>query len=336
MKEPELSTKNTKNEILAAYEELLDKVQQSKTEEPKKVQEKQLQENIVKTVAKSSYEDIVKNISGLKIDLSSSLDKLSDKFISEFKKFEELEQAIEIEKKSLEDLYQLSACTDSLSVMLLAQKEKKAQFEEEIVQTKTKFDLEMAQLRSQWNKEKEETMLRQKEEGDFQKKNRQREEEEYQYNLKLTRKKEVDLYEEKKAKLEKELIEKKAAFESAFAERELKIKNAETELAALKARNESFPKEMEQAVAIAVTDAIDKIKIEYKYEKELTTKQTEGELKLKEQTIQTLLAKIKDMENTIKELSQKANNAEAGVKDIAMKAIESSSKIQVFEKNKEA
>jgi len=39
--EPEISTKNTKNEILAAYEELMKKAQEKKTEEPKKVQERQ-------------------------------------------------------------------------------------------------------------------------------------------------------------------------------------------------------------------------------------------------------------------------------------------------------
>ena len=34
--EPQVSTKSTKNEILAAYEDLLQKVQEKKTEEPKK------------------------------------------------------------------------------------------------------------------------------------------------------------------------------------------------------------------------------------------------------------------------------------------------------------
>jgi len=143
------------------------------------------------------------NMSNLKIELSSSLDKLGDKFVSEFKKFEELQQAIQIEKKALEDLYQLSANADSLSVMLLVQKEKKQQYEEEMASLKSKFEEEMAQTRLQWKKQQEETAEKLKEEADAVKKNRQREEEDYQYNLKLTRKKETDLYEEKKSKLEK-------------------------------------------------------------------------------------------------------------------------------------
>jgi hypothetical protein len=50
---------------------------------------------------------------------------------------EELQQAIEFEKKNLEELYQLSANTDSLAVILLAQKEKKEAFEKEMQEKKT-------------------------------------------------------------------------------------------------------------------------------------------------------------------------------------------------------
>jgi hypothetical protein len=332
----ELSTKNTKNEILAAYDELLQKTQESKTEEPKKVQEKQIQETIVKTAAASSYDGIVKNLSNMKIELSSSLDKLGDRLVSEFKKFEELQQAIQIEKKTLEDLYQLSATTDSLSVMLLAQKEKKKQYEDEMAALKSKFEEDMSQSRLQWKKQQEEITEKLKEDADTLKKNRQRDEEDYQYTLKLTRKKETDLYEEKKAKLEKELAEKKATFEKDFAEREAKIKTAEKELAELKARNEAFPAEMEKAISAAVKNETARLKIENGFEKELTAKQTEGEMKLKEQTILALQSKIKDLELTIKELTTKAVTAEASVKDIAIKAIESSSKIQFVEKSKES
>ena len=331
----ELSTKNTKNEILAAYEELLEKAQESKTEEPKKLQEKQKQESIVKNAGEFSYDSIVKNLTALKIDLSGSLDKLGDKFVAEFKKFEELQQAIQLEKKSLEDLYQLSATTDSLSVMLLAQREKKAQFEDEMAVIKSKFDDEVAKTRLEWKKLQEETSTKQKEENDILKKTKQREEEDYLYNLKLSRKKESDIYEEKKLKLEKELDEKKANFEKEFALRETKIKEAEAELKDLQTKNAAFPDELEKAVAIAVKATSEKLQAEFGFEKELNAMQVAGELKLKAQTIETLQAKIKDLENTIKELSQKTSTAEASVKDIAIKAIESSSKLQFVEKPKE-
>src|ERR1035437_4641652 len=309
--ESEISTKNTKSEILSAYDELLKKVRDKKTEEPKKVQEQQKQENLVKKAAAFSNENIVKGIAGLKVDLASSLDKLGENLVLEFRKFEELQQAIQVEQKNLEDLYQLSVVADSLSVMLLAQKEKKEQFEQETWQQKSK------------------------EESEESKKNRTRAEEEYQYNLKISRKKEADVYEEKKQKLEKDLTEKRTAFEKEFAEREVKIKESEAELKELRIRNAAFPSDLEKAVNTSVLTVTEKLETTYRFEKELREKEALGELKLKEQIIETLKSKIKDMEITMKELSQKTATSEASVKDIAIKAIESTSKPYFVEKTRE-
>jgi hypothetical protein len=344
--ESEISTKNTKSEILSAYDELLKKIQDKKTEEPKKVQEQQKQENLVKKAASLSNESIVKGIAGLKVELASTLDKLGENLVSEFRKFEELQQAITVEQKNLEDLYQLSVVADSLSVMLLAQKEKKEQFEEEIASRKTEFnenmnsekehfETEMAEKKALWKKEQEIWQQKNKEESEESKKNRTRAEEEYQYNLKISRKKEIDVYEEKKQKLEKDLTEKRISFEKEFAEREVKIKEAEAELKELRTRNAAFPADLEKAVNASVSATTEKLQTTFRFEKELSEKEALGEQKLKEQIIETLKSKIKDMEINMKELSQKTATSEASVKDIAIKAIESTSKPYFVEKTRE-
>ncbi len=244
-------------------------------------------------------------------------------------------------------MYQLSASTDSLSVMLLAQKEKKEQFElemanrrkeleDQIKTEKTQFETEMAERKLTWKKLQEDLQLKQKEETEQLQKNRKREEEEYGYALKINRKKETDLYEEKKDKLEKELADKKAAFEKDFAERELNIKQAESELNELRKKNVAFPAELEKAVKVAVESATEKLETNYKFEKELREREVSGELKLKTQIIETLQSKIKDMEASLKDYAQKAMSAEASVKDIALRAIDSSAKVFYQEKNKEA
>lgn len=344
--EPDISMKNTKSEILSAYEEALKKLKEKKTEEPKKEQERQKQDGLVKLAGSLSYDKINKDVVGLKTEIATTLDKLNENFIAEFRKFEDLKQAIHIEKKNLEDLYQLSATTDSLSAMLTAQKENREQFEQEMVvkkaemeaamkQAKAEFDDEMAEKRLQWKKEQEINQARQKEEAEALQKKRAREEEEYQYNLKQVRKKETDIYEEKKQKLEKELVDKKALFEKEYAEREASLKAAEKELQELRAKNTAFPAELEKAVAAAVKANTEKLQAEFKFATDLRAKGTEGELKLKDQTIETLRAKIKDLETFNKELAQKTTTAETNVKDIAIKAIESSGKMHYFEKAKE-
>ncbi len=343
-KKPNL--KNTKNEILAAYDELQQKMSDKKTDEPKKVQELQRQETLVKKAESLSNETIIKGLAGLKVEITSSLDKLGEKFVEEYRKFEELQQAIQTEKKNLEELYQLSASTDSLSVMLLAQKEKKEQFEQEMATRKAeleekiriekeRFDAEISEKKIQWKKELDTLLEKQKEDNEITAKTRKREEEDYNYTLQINRKKESDLYEEKKQKLEKELTDKKAAFEKAVADREANLKLAETELAELRAKSAAFPKELEKAVDVAVKAATEKTETLFRFEKELSEKEVGGELKLKDQIIQTLNAKIKDLEISLKDLSQKTVTAETSLKDIAIKAIEHSSKPYFIEKQKD-
>ena len=345
--EQKISIKNTKNQIMDAYNELLKKLQTQKAEEPKKMRQQQQKLELTEQAKKLSNEGIVKGIADLKVAVSDELDKLAGKFTTEYKKFEELQKAIDIEKQNLEDLYQLSANTDSLAVMLLAQTEKREQFEQEMAQRKQeltdkinaekeKHEAEMAEKRAIWKKEQADHQLMTKEEAANKEKERQREEEEYLYNLKITRKKETDLYEEKKQKQEKEIAEKKIAFEKEFAERKTAIEEAEAELVELRKKSQTFPTEMEKAVNEAIKSTTEKLETAHKFEIQLREKEVEGELKLKDQTISALNVKIKEMEANIKEMSQKTTKAETSVKDIAMKAIESSSaKPFVFERRNE-
>ena len=355
--EPEISLKNTKNEILAAYDDVLKKIQNQKTSEPKQVQEEKRQVEVIKKASENSTEGIVTGITALKLNVAKELDKLSEQLTAEFKKLEDIQSAIRLEKLNLEELYQVTASADSLAAMLQAQKEKKALFESEMAEKRSAFDEKMkgdkqsfdekistenesfeTSMKAQkelWKTEQLKWAEQQKEIKEKSDKDRKREEEEYAYNLKLTRKKESDIFEEKKTSQEKELTEKKTTFDKEIARREAEVVAAENELKELRTKNAAFPAETEKAVAAAVKSATDKLQAEFRFEKELTAKQTEGEIKLKEQTIETLRSKIKDMEAVISEMSKKAATAEISVKDIAMKAIESSGKMQLISNSRE-
>jgi len=328
--EQEISAKSTKAQILAAYEALLKKVQNAKAEVPKQVQEEKQRKEKVNKVANVSENGIVSEITTLKNKVTISLDDLEKKLLEEFKKLEEIREAISIEKKNLEDLYSLTATTDSLAAMLLAQKEEKETFEAEMKVAKESFEKEMKELREKWRIEKEKQLNEEKEYNEQLKKARKREEEEYLYKLKIERQKDKDEYEAGKTKLENELAEKKAAFEQEMAAREANIKNAEQELEELRRSNEEFPARLEKALADKEKEVTARLKTQFDFENKLLAKQNEGEIKLKDQTIVSLKEKITEMQQVIKQLADKANKAEGNVKDIAVKAIESSSKIQVF------
>ena len=118
----EVTTKNTKTEILEAYEKLLKDVKIAKTNVPKQIQEEKQKTVTVQKVADITQTSIIDNIAMFKQSLTKSLDDILTKLTCEFQKLEDIRAAAAIEKQSLEDLYDLSANMDSLAAMLLVQK----------------------------------------------------------------------------------------------------------------------------------------------------------------------------------------------------------------------
>ena len=326
----EVSEKNTKAEILKAYETLLGDVKKAKADVPKQVQEENQRKETLDKVANISGDGIVKSITSLKSDLSCSLDEILRSLTDEFKKLEEIRAAIALEKKSLEDLYSLSANTDSLAAMLLVQKEKKETFEKEMKEKEDAFDNEIAAKRTQWEIEKAKQKTEEKEYTDDLAKRRKREEEEYTYNLKIQRQKDMDEYDSKKIQLEKELTDEKSRFDGEIASRELNLKNAEAELTELRKNNAEFPAKLEKALKDKEAEVSKQHQTKYGFDIQLTEKQNEADIRLKDQIINSLQEKIKEQQEQLKEYTDKANRAEANVKDIAVKAIENASKIRMF------
>ena len=321
----ELSTRNTKNEILEAYNELLKKVKEQKPLDRQAEKEKTEKKDIVETAAQNSVEKIVKDLAELKLAIGKSLDSVEEQLIGEFKKLNNTRRAIEIEQKNLEDIHEIRAEADSLAALLLAQKEKKQAFETEMEQKRDVFEETMADAKLAWKKEQDELERGRKEREEQNKKARQREEEEYAYNLQLERKKDQDAYAERKSIQEKELEQKRQELEKSWSERESALAAREQELASLRQRVEAFPHELDQAVVAAEQAITDKLEFKYSYEAQMLAKENEGEKKLSQQIIASLQAKIKEQDEHIRQLTQKANEAGLQVQNIAVKAIEGAS-----------
>jgi hypothetical protein len=325
-----VSEKSTKTEILDAYNELVVKVREQKAMDSRVAKKETEEKETVKTASQNSVEGIVKNLANLKLDIVKAMDTLEEKLIAEFRRLTELQQAIHIETKELDDTYGIKSEAETLATILLAQKEKRTAFELEIEQKKSDFEADMGQKKAQWKKEQEEYESAKKERDQQAKKERQREEEEYEYDLQLKRKKDNDVYETKKAALEKQLAERKSVFERDFAEREALIASKEKELADLRTKVESFPKELDKVAKDTEKSVTDRIEFKYKYQAELGAREVEGEKRLHQQMITALEAKIKDQDEQIRQLTQKANESVQQVQAIAVKAIEGASAQRVY------
>ncbi len=153
-------------------------------------------------------EKIIKNLAQVKLDIGQSVDSLENSLTEEYRKLNNIQEAIKIESCNLQELHNITANTDSLAALFLAQKEYKQKFEEETQDAKNNFEKEMNEVRASGEKEQEDYIQNKKEQEIQIKKNRERKEEEYNYNLQLERKKNQDDHQTRKNLLEKELEEK--------------------------------------------------------------------------------------------------------------------------------
>ena len=333
--EKKVSPSNTKTEILEAYNSLVKQVETPNSLQPKEMKEKEEQEKTVKTAVTINKEGIIKQIASLKISLNNELEKVEEALLTESKKLAQVHEAIGIQQNRLNELYDINASADSVSIMLTLQKEKKESFEKEMELERKQLNDQINEAKQKWDKEKKEYDVLLKEEKDRLQKQQKREDEEYAYNLNLARKKDVDQYELKKAALEKELTDRKTKFEQEITSREQAVIAAETELKELREKVALQPKQLEQSIKESVAEATEKLQTTYKFETQLKLKEVETEIKLRDQDILNLKAKIKDLDTQLQQQSSKAEQADKSAKDIAIKAIESSSSYKVFERSKE-
>jgi hypothetical protein len=213
-----------KNQVFEAYEELLNKLSNSKpapTVEEKKVVEEKKQ--VVETAVKEAGDgdELAKHVAALKTKLNKDLDDIEVKLLAEQKKFATLQQAITIQSAELNDLYAIRPRADTLAALLAAHKEKSVTLEQEI-----------NQKRAMWAKEQETHDNLRKDQEAHLIRTRQREEENYLYNRDIFRRKEQEEYELQKRQLEHELNAKRVTLEESFRDREAKMSMRETSIIA--------------------------------------------------------------------------------------------------------
>jgi hypothetical protein len=330
----EISNKNTKNEILEAYYELLEQVKQNKKitkQEEKAAVEKKV---ILEKATGHCADDIIKGLAELKLIINKSFKELEDQLLTENQKLIDLKQAIAICSQELEELYEIRVNADTLSALLLAQKEKTANFEKNMKERISNFEQEMQEHRSNWKKEQEEFDLAVKEQANLIKKLRDREEEEYIYKRNLTRAKEQDQYTQEAQALKKELADQRQKLEQEFKTREEQLVVAEQELNTLREQVKNFPAEKERIILEKEQTIKQELTTKYEYEAKLAQTKVEGEIKVYKQIISNLESKVTALTEQISQFNERADHANLQVQDIAIKAIEGASRQRYFQLEK--
>lgn len=315
-----VSLKNTKEQILAAYHEALERLQR-KQQTPEEEKSKSDKAALLNTVAQLSPDAIVAHLAQLKVSLARQLDGLSANLVVEFTKLTDVQQALKAEQQHLEDLYGIQETAQTLSALIMTQQEEEERFKATMEQTREVFDQDMAEKRTALEKQLlllQETYKEQKEKLA---KERQREEEDYAYTLELTRRQEKDAYTTKKEALEKELEERKHALDITEADIKARVQEYDN----VKAKVAELPQMIEQARQIAIQETTEKLTLQHTHAHTLNEKEREGEQRLAEQKIAALEAKIKEQEALIRQTTDKADQALKQMQALAARALDVSS-----------
>ncbi|MDO8540115.1 MAG: hypothetical protein Q7S40_06690 [Opitutaceae bacterium] len=320
-----LSDKNTKQEMLEAYQALAKQLQEKREAElnPERQVEEKKADAALKAAAAIATEGIDREIGGLKSEIGGMLAEISEKLAAEATRFRNLQKAVEAKEQELRELYGIEKAASTLAALIEAQNQKRRDFETETAQQRDTLTAEIEETRLAWQKERQAHEAELRERDTAEKKAREREKEQFDYAFKRDQQTVRDKLADEKAALEKELRVKKEAAEKELTEREQLVTVAEAELNTLRTKSAAFPKELETAVNQAVKEATEKLKLEAKNREELLKKEFEGERNVFVTRVESLEKTAKDLAEQNARMGKQLEAAYQKVQEIAEKTIES-------------
>jgi DNA repair exonuclease SbcCD ATPase subunit len=332
--------KNTKAEILAAFDELLKekKAIESQARDPKpQVQSKPADPSELRTALNApspkTMESIISSLNHLQTIFGSSISELAEKLVLEATKLQEIRQSVDEEIQQLDTLHALQASETDLDQLIQQYGDSFKTYNEELSQQQEALNQEVTQAQKTWSKEQDDHRRAIKERNETLNKNRQRDVKEYTYDLTLQRKLVNEAYEQEQTRLNQTLLEARQTLEKQWAEREKQLCDRELQYSELKAKVEAYPQELETAVKRAKEEGKGIAHYQAKVKADLAAKDIEGQKRTYELRIQALLDSIQNQDARIESLAQQLADALKQVQDLAVKAIEGASNVssaQVF------
>jgi chromosome segregation ATPase len=334
-----ISEKNTKAEILTAFNELLK--EKKALESQMQVSESRLNGKSVASgvmttqVEQQKMDGILELLNRVQLSFGGAISDLSEKLTLEAFKLQEVRQSVASEVQQLEALHGLQVTEGSLDALIQQYGESYKAFNAELNQRREVVEQESTQGKKVWAKEQEEHRRAIKERNETLNKTRQRDVKEYTYDLTLQRKLARDEYEQERKALYQELEESQQAQEKQWAEREKAIAEREKQFEDLRVKVEAFPKDLEAGIKRAKEEGKGIAHHQAKVKADLFAKDVEGSKRFYELRVQSLQESIQNQESRIQNLSKQLDSALKQVQDLAVKAIEGASNVNSFQAVKE-
>jgi hypothetical protein len=340
---PKPTDKNTKAEILNAYNQL---VEEKKTIEAQlRTTQKQattptptptaIKEEPKATMSAVPSQDkityTIASLDSLQLGFGTAVSELSEKLTTEAAKLAEIRADVATELSDLRTLHGLEVTEDTFDTLITSYETSSKAFGEELRARKEAFHTAIQTQDKAWDKEQEQQGITLKERIELDRKNGQREVQEYKYNLDLHRKIDREQAEQQQAVLYRELADTLEIQAKVWTEREQVLAERETQFHATKDKVAAFIQDKEAAVKRAKEEGKGIATYQAKIKSDLYAKDVEGQKRFYEGRIESLEDTIGNQGERLNSLSKQLEAALKQVQDLAVKAIEGSANANSYQ-----
>ena len=317
----------SQQQIMSALQELLTKYQQQegKITTKEEAVEKEKNKVLLTKVADYTVNNIVNSMATLQLDFSNLTKEIATRLETESNVLIDLKKAITVEEEKLAELKQICLVADGLYLLRQGQQEKLKLLENTIEEAKNAINLQQEKFRKNWQKEQTEFDNKLAQELQLLQERREKEKADYNYHLQITRKRQMDDYEEEKRNQERELSLSGKEKNKLWQEREAILASQEEEFKANQEKIAGFDEQIKTEVNKARSEAIQEADRDAKVKANLVEKEWEATKQGYEFKIQSLEAKIAQQNQQIDAIASQLQNATNQAQSLALKAFQSNS-----------
>lgn len=311
MKKDEITLKNTKQEILDALNEALQREKNSAKQKSNPVEEEKVRK--AQTAVNETKKNVEQNI-------------FSTELVNKFK---DLELAISEEEEKLKNLYGVEKELNNLTLVVNAGKDFLEELENRKKTETTKIEAQIKELTEEYAKKSSELSKEYELQKLTLKTERTRESEEYDYNVKRERQLANNAWEDEKKSRELTLKNQEEETNKLLKEAQEKAKY----LADLEKQVQDIPTLLTKEYEKGKKEITSELEKEHKYEIEILKKDYQNLIDRQTDKIESLKLELEKANELNASLQEKMDKAYAELKELATKTVEANGGVKILGQN---
>jgi hypothetical protein len=279
------------------------------------------EQQVVSAASALTVERIVKDLADLQLAYDRDTEALANTLLAETSKLTQVQQAIEVETRHLQELADIELAANALDILAQTQQAEENAFEERSAQQRDSLTQQIATQRDAWQKEQaaHEQQVAEYEAALLQE--RSQAEANFQYDLERKRTIELDKFETKKRTQEREMTEMERVKSQDWTERERAMAERQEQLEDYRAQAEGLSQKLAGAIETAREQAMQAAAQDAQVKSDLYRKEIQANQQVRELKIQSLNETIARQAEQLDALSAELKDALKQMQALASQAI---------------